>query len=230
MIDGAEVEVSFSSSVISRRLTTKMWSCPPRQTPPSWPVIQSFGSGFGQDASIANCGASCACTTDGGTAAANKRAIARNVGLGIDFTAAPSLFKFSAAEVNRLEGAHVGDVIERVSRQDQEICRLTLGERAELLVDAKHLGIALGERLDDLHGCEARIPHQLHLPVLEPALNEIAIGRTPGVRAETNLDAGVEELLEVALVSLEHAQPPWTIGIVCLLLELLCLEQGQPLG
>src|SRR6476620_7002469 len=121
MIDGAEVEVSFSSSVISRRLTTKMWSCPPRQTPPSCPVIQSFGSGFGQDASIANCGASCACSTDGGTTAANKRAIAFDTRLAINFTAALSLFKFFAAEVHRLECAHVGDVLERVLRQDQEV-------------------------------------------------------------------------------------------------------------
>src|SRR5436190_16962722 len=130
MIDGAEVEVSFSSSVISRRLTTKMWSCPPRQTPPSCPVIQSFGSGFGQDASIANCGASCAWSTDGGTSAANKRPIERDARLAIEFTTALSLFKSFATEVNRLERAHVGDVLERVFRQNQEIGRLTLGERA----------------------------------------------------------------------------------------------------
>src|SRR5215475_5802459 len=141
MIDGAEVEVSFSSSVISRRLTTKIWSCAPRQTPPSWPVIQSFGSGFGQDASITKLGASWACGAD--VTAANTRANGSQVGLVINFTAMLSLFKFSATEVNRLDCAHVGDVLERIFRQYQEVGGLALGERAELLVDAEHLRIAL---------------------------------------------------------------------------------------
>src|SRR5215475_7161756 len=88
MIDGAEVEVSFSSSVISRRLTTKIWSCAPRQTPPSWPVIQSFGSGFGQDASITKLGVSWARGADSGATAANTRANTSQVGLVIiDFHA-----------------------------------------------------------------------------------------------------------------------------------------------
>ena len=91
----------------------------------------------------ANCGASCAWSTDGGTSAANKRPIERDARLAIEFTTALSLFKSFATEVNRLERAHVGDVLERVFRQNQEIGRLTLGERAELLVDAKHLRIAL---------------------------------------------------------------------------------------
>ncbi len=57
MIDGAEVEVCFSSSVMSARLTTKTLSpFASMQTPPSRPVIQSPGRSFGHFASISNRG------------------------------------------------------------------------------------------------------------------------------------------------------------------------------
>ncbi len=46
---------------------------------------------------------------------------------------------------------------------------LPLGERAEVLVDAEHLRVVLGERHDDLHRRKSGVAHQLHLAVLEPA-------------------------------------------------------------
>src|SRR5579872_3876388 len=59
-IGGACCEVSFSSSVMLRRLTTTMWSCESTHTPPSWPTIQPVGKGLGQEGSTANLGAFCA--------------------------------------------------------------------------------------------------------------------------------------------------------------------------
>jgi hypothetical protein len=51
-------------------------------------------------------------STDGGTSAANKRAIERDARLAINFD--QHLRDKHFAEVNRLKRAHVGDVLERV--------------------------------------------------------------------------------------------------------------------
>ena len=49
----------FSSSVSERgRWMTQMWSLESTVMPPTWPRIQLFGSGFGQDASTAKVGTS----------------------------------------------------------------------------------------------------------------------------------------------------------------------------
>src|SRR5450432_4287230 len=49
----------FSSSVNERgRWNTQMCPCGSAVMPPTWPMIQLFGSGFGQDASTANFGTS----------------------------------------------------------------------------------------------------------------------------------------------------------------------------
>src|SRR5437879_2198677 len=49
----------FSSSVNERgRWMTQIWPCASTVMPPTWPRIQLFGSGFGQDASTANVGMS----------------------------------------------------------------------------------------------------------------------------------------------------------------------------
>ena len=59
----------FSSSVSERgRWITQIWPCASTVMPPTWPRIQLFGSGFGQDASTAKVGMSPAC--DGGAASA----------------------------------------------------------------------------------------------------------------------------------------------------------------
>ena len=52
----------FSSSVSERgRWITQIWPCASTVMPPTWPRIQLFGSGFGQDASTAKVGMSPAC-------------------------------------------------------------------------------------------------------------------------------------------------------------------------
>src|SRR6186713_1928670 len=49
----------FSSSVSERgRWITQTWPCASTVMPPTWPRIQLFGSGFGQEGSTANVGMS----------------------------------------------------------------------------------------------------------------------------------------------------------------------------
>src|SRR4030095_6141656 len=56
----------FSSSVSERgRWITQIWPCASTVMPPTWPRIQLFGSGFGQDASTAKVGMSPACEPAG---------------------------------------------------------------------------------------------------------------------------------------------------------------------
>jgi hypothetical protein len=47
------------------------------------------------------------------------------------------LFKFLAAQVDRLNGPYVGDIVERIFLQRQQVGELTLGQRAEFLIDAE---------------------------------------------------------------------------------------------
>src|SRR3954454_16882936 len=56
----------FSSSVSERgRWITQMWPCQSTVMPPTWPRIQLFGNGFGQDASTAKVGTSPAVAAPG---------------------------------------------------------------------------------------------------------------------------------------------------------------------
>jgi len=58
---GGSKLAAFSSSVsVLGRWITQMWSCASTATPAAWPISQLFGSGFGQDASTWNFGASAA--------------------------------------------------------------------------------------------------------------------------------------------------------------------------
>src|SRR5215471_6809008 len=114
------------------------------QTPPSCPVIQRSGRSFGQVASTTYLGALCAWSTEGQSATASATAGKCNKVVFIAFL----LFEFLAAEIDRFHRAHVGDVVERVLRQHEEVGGLALGERAEVLVDPQHLGIVLRERLN----------------------------------------------------------------------------------
>src|SRR5262245_43566763 len=197
-------------------------------TPPSWPVIQPSGRSFGQAASIWYLGALCAWSGEEPSpiaiASAAPQARRRKQQILVFL-----LFEFLAAEIDRLDRAHVGDVVERVLRQDQQIGGLALGERAEVLVDAEQLGIVLGEGLDHLHGREPGVPEQLHLPMLEEALDEEAVGLAAGIGAEAEFDAGVRQLLDVDLVDLEGVHELRTGGIVRLLVALPRLEEREPL-
>src|SRR5262249_16766047 len=49
------------------------------------------------------------------------------------------LFELVAAKIHRLERPHVGDVLDRVLCEHQQIGRLAFSERAKVLVDAEHL-------------------------------------------------------------------------------------------
>ena len=70
----------------------------------------------------------------------------------------------------------------------QQIGGLAFGQRAEILVDAQGFRSALGKSLNDLHRRQARLDHQLHLPMFEKSLDEeggrrrhaisVAIGRS----------------------------------------------------
>src|SRR5262249_16671520 len=116
----------------------------------------------------------------------------------------PRLFEFLAAQIHRLEATHIADVVERILRQHQEIGRLALGERAEILVDAEHLGIVPGEGLNDLHRRQAGLDQKLHLAMLEEALDEVTLGGAAGIGAETEANVGVPQPLDVDLVLLER--------------------------
>lgn len=65
------------------------------------------------------------------------------------------LLEFLAAEIDGLDGPHVGDVIEGIFLQDQKVGGLALGQRAEFFVDAQGLRGALREGLDYLHRRQA---------------------------------------------------------------------------
>src|SRR3954462_9642085 len=173
-----------------------MWSCALVQTPPSWPVIQPSGRSFGQVASTANFGAFWACRLDVPSAAATATPAIRQT---MDFIVR-SLFEFPAAEIDRFHRAHIGDVVEWILRQHQEVGGLAGGERSKVTVDAEHLRVVLRERLNDLHRGEPGITHQLHLAMLEEALDEVAVRRAAGIGSEPEADAGIGELLEVFLV------------------------------
>jgi hypothetical protein len=47
-----------------------------------------------------------------------------------------SLFEFLAAQINGLDGPHVGDAVERIFLQHEQVGGLAFGQRAEFLVDA----------------------------------------------------------------------------------------------
>jgi hypothetical protein len=49
------------------------------------------------------------------------------------------LFEFLAAQVDRLDGPYVGYIVERIFLQRQQVGELTLGQRAEFLIDAEGL-------------------------------------------------------------------------------------------
>ena len=69
----------FSSSVSERgRWITQIWPCQSAVMPPTWPMIQLFGSSFGQDASTAKVGISPACAERGRAAAPIRTAARRN--------------------------------------------------------------------------------------------------------------------------------------------------------
>lgn len=72
MMGGALVEVSASSFVIFRRLTTTTLSCESTHTPLSWPVIQLSGSSFGHVGSTSKRGAVWAKSANGDKNAASK--------------------------------------------------------------------------------------------------------------------------------------------------------------
>jgi hypothetical protein len=44
-----------------------------------------------------------------------------------------SLLEFLAAQVDRLDAPHVGDVVERILLQHEQVSGLALGQRAEFL-------------------------------------------------------------------------------------------------
>jgi Glycine zipper len=73
-----------------------------------------------------------------------------------------SLFELLAAQINGLDGAHVGDAVERIFLQHEQVGGLTLGQRAEFFVDAQGLRGALREGLDHLNRCQARLHHHEH--------------------------------------------------------------------
>src|SRR5207247_2333022 len=99
----------------------------------------------------------------------------------------------------------------------------------ELLVNAQGLRGALRESLDHLHRRETRLQHQLHLPVLEKALDEEVIGGAAAVGAEGDANTGVGKFLEVDLVDLESSLVACKLGILRWLFPLLSLENRQPL-
>src|SRR5262245_65189806 len=97
-------------------------------TPPSWPVIQPSGRSFGQAASTWYLGALCAWSGAGHSpiaiASATPQACRCKQRIIVVL-----LLEFLAAEIDRLDRAHVGDVVERVLGQHQQIGSLALGER-----------------------------------------------------------------------------------------------------
>src|SRR3954452_15122836 len=153
-----------------------MWSCSAVQTPPSWPVIQSFGRSLGQLASTANLGAvwAFAGTRPSANGSAAADTASRMKPLMVSLPLRILLLEFLAAEIDRLDAAHVRDVVERITAEHQQIRGLALGERAEILVDTEHLRFVPGKCLGDLHVDQAGVAHQFHLPVLEVTLDEIA--------------------------------------------------------
>jgi hypothetical protein len=61
-----------------------------------------------------------------------------------------SLFELLAAQLDRLDAPHVGNVVERIFLQHEQVGGLALGQRAEFFVDAQGLRGALREGLDHL--------------------------------------------------------------------------------
>src|SRR5262245_9720670 len=118
-------------------------------TPPSWPVIQPSGKSFGQVAPTWYRGALCAWSGDGHSPIAIASAAPQACRCKQRIIVV-LLLEFLAAEIDRLDRAHIGDVVERVLGQHQEIGGLAFGQRSEVLVDAEELGIVLGEGLDHL--------------------------------------------------------------------------------
>lgn len=68
---------------------------------------------------------------------------------------ADSLFELPAAQIDRLDGSHVEDILEGILFQYEQVGCLAFGQRAELFVDAQSLGGALREGLDHLHRRQA---------------------------------------------------------------------------
>src|SRR5262249_6674716 len=197
-------------------------------TPPSWPVIQPSGKSFGQAASIWYLGALCAWSGDGHSPIAIASAAPQTCRCKQRIIVV-LLLEFLAAEIDRLDRAHISDVVERILCKHEEIGGLALGERAEVLVDAEELGIVLGEGLDHLHLRKPGVPHELHLPVLEEALDEEAFGLAARIGAEAESDAGIRQLPDVDFVDLEGVHELRTGGIVRLLVALLRFQEREPL-
>src|SRR5688500_4122736 len=100
-----------------------MWSCSPVQTPPSCPVIQSFGNSLGQFGSTAKVGAGWALA--GAKAIMDASAVAvsvnRNIRIMLLLLVPLPLLKLLAAQVDCLDAPHIRNVLEWIPRQHQQV-------------------------------------------------------------------------------------------------------------
>src|SRR5438034_742025 len=108
----------------------------------------------------------------------------------------PPLLEFPSSQIDALDAAHIGDVLERIPFEHQQVGDLAPGQCAEFLVDAQGLRRTLRERLDHLHRRETGLHHQVHLPVLEKSLDEKAVGGAAAVGPEGEANTGVGQLLD----------------------------------
>ena len=132
------------------------------------------------------------------------------------------LFELLAAEIDRLDAAHVGDVVERIFGSTSRSAALPLASVPKSLSMPSISELFLENDWMICIGVRPACTQQLHLPVLVEALDEVTVGVAAGVGAEAEPHAGIRQLLHVDLVRARTTRiERGAVGILGLLVALL---------